>query len=471
MADVTEYRSFLGEVVERMAALADEIDGEATEVQAAELEELQRWAEESRTVIEAAVERQASIEAAEKTLARASEHTFERESINVNVRTDPFEDLERVDSLSSADLRARAETVVESHLPAEVPDAYREAALSHVNRRSTKRFDADAVRQHIITSSSPAYVDAFEQYVRSGANDASRILFNRAAMSLTAANGGVLIPQFLDPTIVLTNAGSNNAIRQVSDQVTITVDQWDGVTSAGVTASFDAEGAEVSDDTPTFVAPTISVHQAQAYAFGSYQMIEDSGFDEIGVLFADAFDRLEETQFTTGTGSGAPYGLITRLSGTGPSLAGSSGDAGAADLAAADLYALVEGLNPRWRRNATFMANIAIYNDVRQLGTSDSAHSFWVHLDAARPALLLGRPAVENEAMDSTVVSGSNDDVILFGDFKAGYKIVDRIGTSVIYNPLVIGSNQRPTGQAGWYARKRVGADVITSNAFRLLRL
>ena len=72
--------------------------------------------------------------------------------------------------------------------------------------------------------------------------------------------------------------------------------------------------------------------------------------------------------------------------------------------------------------------------------------------------------------MDSTIVSGSDDYVLLLGDFEQ-YIITDRVGTTVMYNPLVLGSNRIPTGQAGWFAFGRVGADVVTSNAFKLLKL
>jgi predicted phage gp36 major capsid-like protein len=37
--------------------------------------------------------------------------------------------------------------------------------------------------------------------------------------------------------------------------------------------------------------------------------------------------------------------------------------------------------------------------------------------------------------------------------------------------PIVFGANQRPTAQSGWFAYKRVGADVLTSNAFKTLKL
>ena len=63
------------------------------------------------------------------------------------------------------------------------------------------------------------------------------------------------------------------------------------------------------------------------------------------------------------------------------------------------------------------------------------------------------------------------DDILLFGDVSQ-YRIVDRVGLVMLYNPMVMGSaNQRPTGQAGWFGYWRVGADVQTSNGFRLLKI
>ena len=394
----------------------------------------------------------------------------ERSIPNVNVKTDPFDlsDLPRGEA-RSADLEARAAEVIESHLPKSVTDSAREAATEKAERRSTRLYDADAVREHIIATSSPDYVRGFESYVANPTAGVPAEL--RAAMSLTGANGGVLVPQFLDPTIVLTNDGTTNDVRRIAGQASITVDQWDGVTSAGVTAEWLGEGSEAADATPTFTAPTITTHKSAAYLFGSYEVLADSGFDEVGVLIADAFDRLEATAFTTGTGSSEPYGLITQLSGTGPVVAGTSGAAGAADFVAADVYALDDNLGARWRTNASFLAAKATYNDVRQLGTSDTYHAFWTSFGGGIPAELIGYPTYQAEDMDSTIVSGSNDYVLLLGDFMAGYKIVDRVGTSIAYNPLVVGSNQRPTGQAGWFAFKRCGADVITSNAFKLLKV
>ena len=61
--------------------------------------------------------------------------------------------------------------------------------------------------------------------------------------------------------------------------------------------------------------------------------------------------------------------------------------------------------------------------------------------------------------------------MIVLGDFKAGYKIIDRMGLELVYNPLVLGSNRRPTGEVGWVAFWRVGADSVNDAAFQMLRL
>lgn len=472
---ISEIRSFQAECQEQMRALGTDLqtrgDAAFTEDEDAKWRQLDEWETEADRLasgLEAQLERLNSL----RDVPHATESEADRErlaSVNVNTRTDVFADLDRVGDLSSADLKARAESVIERGVPRDVADAAREGATATANRRKTRSYDADAVNRHIIVSSSPEYVRAFEEHIQSQGRIMDPIL-SRAAMSLTAANGGVLVPQFLDPSITITNAGTENEIRAISGQVSITVDQWDGVTSAGVTAEWLGEGTEAADATPTFVAPTITTHKAAAYVFGSYEVLADSGFDEVGALFMDAKDRIEATAFTTGTGSSQPYGVVTQLSGTGPVVAGSSGAAGAADLVAADLFALSDNLGARWRRNASFLTSHAFANDIRALGTVDN-FAFWTHLGPAAPPDLIGYPVRYAEDMDSTIVSGSNDYPIILGDFAKGYKIVDRVGMSVAYNPLVIGSNQRPTGQAGWFAFWRVGADVLTSNAFKTLKL
>lgn len=373
-------------------------------------------------------------------------------------------------------------------------DAAKEAATRLLE--SEDRDDLDEIAEHVLRSTNPSYVSAFRKYLRNPEGFRSDLTAeeahqfdkvrswwkrqdrgvatwgeSRAAMSLTAANGGVLVPQFLDPTIVLTNAGSLSDVRRVATVVPITTDQFDGVTSAGVTAEWLAEGSEAADATPTFEAPTVTAHKCAAWLFGSYEVIADAAFDEVANLVGDAFDRLEASAFINGTGSGQPYGLVTRLSGSGPVVAGTSGDAGAADLTLDDVYALDNALGARWRANAKFLGAKPTYNSIRQLAAQLSSQTMWADVGNGLPPELIGYAAHRAEDMDTTVVSGSNDYVLILGDFKAGYRIADRIGTTLVHVPMVMGDNKRPTFQSGWAAFKRVGADITTSNAFKVLKL
>src|SRR6185312_3878323 len=133
----------------------------------------------------------------------------------------------------------------------------------------------------------------------------------RAALSLTNANGGYLLPFVLDPTIILTNSGSANPWRRISNIKQTTSNTWNGVNSAGVTAAWLAEAGVAADATPTVGNIVVTPQKAAALVFGSYEMLEDTDFgQQLPRLLADAKDRLEEAAFATGSGSGQPQGVV-----------------------------------------------------------------------------------------------------------------------------------------------------------------
>jgi HK97 family phage major capsid protein len=289
----------------------------------------------------------------------------------------------------------------------------------------------------------------------------------RAAMAEgTAGAGGYLVPFHLDPTIILTNAGSTNPFRQISRVETISTNEWHGVSSAGVTAGWRAEAAEASDDSPTFAQPEVTIHAADAYLQASFEVTQDTNIaSQVGMLIQDAKDNLEAAAFAVGTGSGQPFGVVTAVA----AVAGSRVSGGATyDIA--DVYAMKSALPARHRPRASWVAEESIYNLTRQFATgSGPQHAFWADLGMDTPSLLLGKPTYESSAMDGVLATGTND-ILLNGDFSK-YLIVDRIGMTVAYEPLVKGASQRPTGEVGWYAFWRVGANVLVPDAFRVLRV
>ena len=323
--------------------------------------------------------------------------------------------------------------------------------------------------QLVLATSSPQYLRAFSKLYKANGNmaslDAEEAGAIARAASLTDTAGGFLIPFQLDPTVILTAVGSRNEVRQISRVVQATGDVWSGISSGGVTGSWDAEAAEVSDDAPTFAQPTIPVWKLNIFVPASIEVAQDAPnlAQEVGRMIALEKDRMESVAFVTGSGTGEPTGIVTALTGT----ASVVPSAGADTFAAGDIYALDSALPARFRANASWLAHRAIYNLVRRFDTQGGSN-MWETIGGGLPNQLLGQNVYEAEAMDSSITALAANPVAVYGDFE-NYVIADRIGTTIQYIPFLMGANRRPTGQVGWYAYARVGADSLLDNAFRML--
>jgi HK97 family phage major capsid protein len=357
------------------------------------------------------------------------------------------------------ELRARALSAIEKMSAAN--DRVREASTGIVERWD----DADArIARLCLATSSPEYLRAWSKVATGRGHmintDEQHAL--ERAMSLTDSAGGYLVPFQLDPTVIITANGSLNQIRRAARQVVATGDVWNGVSAGSVTWAFAAESTEASDNAPTFAQPTIPLNKAQGFVPISIEALQDESnvTTEVARLLAFGREELEATKFISGSGSGEPFGIVTALTGTASELTqGSSGT-----MPLTSVYGLDNGLPARYRMNASWLAHRAIYNVVRQFDTAGGA-GMWVQLPDDRPAQLLGRSAYEAEAMTSTITSGSRN--LIYGDFS-NYVIADRVGMTVEFIPHLVGTNRRPTGQRGWYAYYRVGADSVNDGAFRM---
>jgi HK97 family phage major capsid protein len=364
------------------------------------------------------------------------------------------------------ELRARALSACERMGGAS--DRVRESGTSIIERWD----DGDSrIARLCLATSSPEYLRAWSKCAAGKSHmispDEQRAL--ERAMSLTDSAGGYLVPFQIDPTVIITADGSRNPIRQAARQVVATGDIWNGVSAGAVAWSWDAEATEVSDDAPSFAQPSIPVYKAAGFVPISIEALEDASnvTAEVARLLAFGRDVLESSAFTSGTGTGQPTGIVTALAGGASEVAPTTAET----FAVADIYKLDGALPARYRANASWMANRGIYNLVRQFDTNGGAN-LWERLGADAPPLLLGRPALESETMDGTwdpAAAGSNY-ILLYGDFS-NYVIADRVGMTVEFIPHLMGNANRPTGQRGWYAYYRVGADSVNDAAFRMLNV
>lgn len=292
------------------------------------------------------------------------------------------------------------------------------------------------------------------------------------AMSLTDTAGGFLVPLTLDPAVLLTSNGSINPLRQIARVVQTATDAWSGVTSAGVTAEWTAEAAEVADASPTLASPSIPVYKGDAFVPFSFEVEGDAVnfLGELSKLLVDGAEQLNATAYTTGSGSGQPTGLITKLVASSGTVA-LIPPAVAETLGAADVYSVQNALPPRFQPNAQWCANLAIINTLRQFETTNGALKFPSLQD--NPPRLLSRAMNELSNMDGTInaAASENNYPLVYGDFGAGMVIVDRIGSTLELVPHLFGASRRPTGQRGALLWFRTGSDVVIPNAFRLLSI
>jgi HK97 family phage major capsid protein len=383
--------------------------------------------------------------------------------------TDPWREVRDGNIRSAGDLEAVAAACIER--TARLDDDSKQHATGIV-----ERLGHDCAR-YVAAVSQPDYARGWLKLAAApmtanlSSEERAALELVERAMSLTDASGGYAVPFTLDPTFVLTNNGVTNPFRSICRVEQTMTDSWSPVVTAGVTASYDGEAVEVSDDSPTLGQPTVKVWKAQAFVPFSIEIGQDIANleAELRNAFADAKDRLEGSAFTTGAGDGSnkPTGIITELAGGASEVAPTTAET----FAVADIYKIAEALPDRHWANAKWMFNRGIAFKIRQFDNNGGA-DMWTQLTGGIPGELIGKPYVENSEMDATWDTAASADnfLMILGDW-AKFVCVDRVGLTVELVPHLFGDNNRPTGQRGLYAFWRHGSGSIDDNAFRVLNL
>lgn len=371
----------------------------------------------------------------------------------------------------------RAEALRAIGAATDVPDAGRERATRLVETDRT-----GMAARWALAAANPDYERAWGSLLvdpergHLSWNDAERRAWSEAqavhrAMSVgTTTAGGFMVPFTLDPAIVLTSAGAaGNPVRELARKVTTVTNSWNGVTSAGVTASWDGEGVEVSDDTPTLAQPSIPVFKMAIFVPFSIEAEQDvpNLIQELRTIMLDERDVAEASAFTTGNGTTQPQGFVTALDGTASEVAPTTAET----YAVADIYKTLEALPARHRANAVWQASLPAINLTRQFDTGGGANLI-AQLGEASPPTLVGKRLVENSFMDGTIdPAATADNFLLAVGNWSRYVVVDRVGATAEIVPHLFGASGRPTGQRGLYFYCRVGGEVVDINAFRMLNI
>ncbi|HEX6969997.1 MAG TPA: phage major capsid protein, partial [Micromonosporaceae bacterium] len=306
----------------------------------------------------------------------------------------------------------------------------------------------------VLTPEETRAVQAWEEY--------------RAMSEGSTSAGGFGIPVLIDPSIILTAQESGNPFLTLCRTVDVNTNAWKGVSSAGVTWSFDAEGTAVSDDSPSLAQPSVTVHMARGYIPYSIEVGQDyPGFaDEMSRLLAAGYDELLVQKFSVGSGNGEPRGIITALDANTNvevllTTAGQFGEV--------DLYAVWKALPQKYRRRAAWMMNVGVNNSIRRFGSANVFHAFTESLPAEWADVLFGKQVYESAYFSDFTATTAHQNVLVVGDWS-NYLIARRGGMSVeLVQHVFDTSTGRPTGQRGWFAYARIGGNSVNDLGFRLL--
>lgn len=323
----------------------------------------------------------------------------------------------------------------------------------------------------------------FEDFIRKGAfhnhHDFKDYCVQKGieikAMSVNSdTDGGYLvIPQY--DTLRKTREFETSPMRQYasvmtisSDRLLIPVDQ-DEATSGG----WIGETATRSNtNTPTIKQIEIPVHEQYAQPVATLKLLDDAGVNIESWLagkVTDIISRTENTAFISGNGVAKPRGILNysawSVNGTyeyGKIEQVNSG--AAADFTADGLIDLQNSLKEFYQNRAVFMIKRNAFKNIMKLKDGMGQYLFNRNMDKSigKPFDLLGNPVV---FADDMPVVASNALALAYGDFNAGYQIVDRIGIRVLRDPFT------SKGNILFYTTKRVGGAVVNFEAIKLQKL
>lgn len=364
-----------------------------------------------------------------------------------------------------------------------VPDTVRHRLASIVDA-AARDIDGAAVVETVAMTADPTYVEAFRKLVALGETraplmwtDAERQAFarvqdhhQRAALQSGTTTGSYAIPAFLDPALVLTGTGAINPLREVATVRQIGTNIYRAVSSSQVSASYDSELAEVSDDTPTFAQPEAKLFRGSAFITTSMEFAMDYQGDwlaEMTQLFADARGVLEASKVAyNGNGTSEPAGFHVSLTDTTNSRVTSTTTAA---LTLDDAFALQNALPARYSAGARWFASLPVINKLRALCMAQTGAGVWQDMAQGAPALFLGRPIHEISTLPTTFTSG--DYSLTYAD-PSRFHIADHVQSGVEFVPHLFGTtNGRPLGQRGWFYVFRTGSVQTDTNSGRVLKI
>lgn len=372
-----------------------------------------------------------------------------------------------------------------SRTEAEIREAREKASAAIDAAEAAKKAAEDAIKRAArstvgasgeIDPDKAEHKKAFNSFLRKGIETGLADLERKAVNVTTAGDGGFALPEQIE-SVIAQRLLDISPVRSVANVVSVsTSDYKQLVDTRGMASGWVGEaGARTATNTPTFYEAAALMGEIYANPQATQQSLDDLMFNVeawVAASIADEFAFREGAAFVSGDGTNKPKGFLnyatlatadsSRAWGTLEHVATGV----SADFAASNkgdkLVDLVYKLKAGHRANAVWMTNKAILAEIRAFKESTTNAYLWQPgLAAGQPSTLLGYTVVEAEDMPA---KAANSLSIAFGDFRAGYTVVDRVGIRSLRDPY----SNKP--YVGFYVTKRVGGMVVNSEAIKVLK-
>lgn len=296
------------------------------------------------------------------------------------------------------------------------------------------------------------------------------------------AQGGYALPIEVSRNIIELQHESS-PIRQLVGGISTSTTDYSQLVSLGGSASGWVGETAARPNTGSPELAKISAVFGEVYASPkAYQhVLEDSFFNVEAWLAGEVareFSEQENSAFLNGNGTNKPVGILNGLDTTAAYIAGDatrafgkyqvikSGQAtslGATSDAVINLLrSVVLNTKTGYLGNAKWMMSRATHNVLVDLKTTDGEYFLQRDITEAAAGRIFGYEIVINEDMADI---GAGNMPIVFGDFAAGYQVVDRVGVSMLRDPY------SAHGAISFYTRKRVGSMLLNTEALKVVAI
>ena len=296
------------------------------------------------------------------------------------------------------------------------------------------------------------------------------------------AQGGFALPTEVASNIIQLQHESS-PIRGLVGGISTSTTDYSQLVSVGGSASGWVGETSARPNTGSPELNKISAVFGEVYASPkAYQhVLEDAFFNVESWLAGEVareFSEQENVAFLNGNGVNKPVGILNGLDTSAAYVAGDatrdfgkyqvikSGQAsslGATSDAVINLLrSVVLNTKTGYLGNAKWMMSRATHNVLVDLKTTDGEYFLQRDITEAAAGRIFGYEIVINEDMAEI---GAGNMPIVFGDFAAGYQVVDRVGVSMLRDPY------SAHGAISFYTRKRVGSMLLNTEALKVVAI